>query len=204
VLQIITRGIGRNFWNFQQVFLSLYRYIYIRHLYIYRKMELTENGNFSLFAAKQETETANFHLSSENGKRKFVFLGRQTINGNRSLLFQPTCSSMHTVKRYTQWEGNIKIYIRRLYSIYKTARMMQILFSFCKNQFTETQKQPLGSAKLVKITTKSRDVYPQFSNTFRLLPACSAALPSTERLSFLPHTVPAYYLSFYFSLCLFF
>jgi hypothetical protein len=72
-------------------------------------MELTKNGNFRLFAAKRKTETANFHLSSANGKRKFVFLGRQTINGIRSLLFQPTCLSMHTVKRYTQWEVNIKI-----------------------------------------------------------------------------------------------
>ncbi len=29
-----------------------------------------------------------------NGKRKFVFLGRQTINGNRPLLFQQLCPSM--------------------------------------------------------------------------------------------------------------
>ncbi len=28
-----------------------------------------------------------------NGKRKFVLLGRQTINGNRRLLFQQTCPS---------------------------------------------------------------------------------------------------------------
>ncbi len=72
-------------------------------------MELTENDNFPFFAANQKTETENFHLSSANGKRKFVFLVRQTINDNRSLLFQPTCSSMHTVKRYTQWEVILKI-----------------------------------------------------------------------------------------------
>ncbi len=28
-------------------------------------------------------------FSAANGKRKFVFLGRQTINGNRRLLFRP-------------------------------------------------------------------------------------------------------------------
>jgi hypothetical protein len=34
-------------------------------------------------------KTENFRLFSANGnvKRKFVFLGRQTINGNRRLLF---------------------------------------------------------------------------------------------------------------------
>ncbi len=40
-----------------------YRYIFI---YIY--MELSENGNFRLFAA--------------NGIRKFGFFGLQTVNGN--------------------------------------------------------------------------------------------------------------------------
>jgi hypothetical protein len=30
-----------------------------------------------------------------NGKRKFVFFGRQTISGNRRLLFQQTCPSMY-------------------------------------------------------------------------------------------------------------
>jgi hypothetical protein len=44
------------------------------------KTELKEEDNISLFAA--------------NGKRKFVFLGRQMINGNRRLLFQQTCPSI--------------------------------------------------------------------------------------------------------------
>ncbi len=39
-------------------------------------MELTESSNFRLFAAKG------------NGKRKFVFLGQQTMNSNQQLLFQ--------------------------------------------------------------------------------------------------------------------
>lgn len=45
-------------------------------------MELTENDNFNLFAA--------------NGKREFVFLCHQTINGNRHSLFQQTCPYMTT------------------------------------------------------------------------------------------------------------
>jgi hypothetical protein len=41
---------------------------------------------------KQKTETANFRLfdAKGNGKQKIVFLGRQTINANRRLLFQQT------------------------------------------------------------------------------------------------------------------
>jgi hypothetical protein len=58
-------------------------------VYIYtvypRKTELTENGNFRLFA--------------ENKKRKFVFLGRQTIHGKQRVLCQQTCPSM-IKKRY--------------------------------------------------------------------------------------------------------
>jgi hypothetical protein len=41
-------------------------------------------------------ETANFRFFAlnGNGKRKFVFLGRQMINSNRQLLFKQTCLSM--------------------------------------------------------------------------------------------------------------
>jgi hypothetical protein len=50
-------------------------------------MELTENGNFRLFAANGKIETANFvcflQMETEYGS---YFLGRQTINGNRRLL----------------------------------------------------------------------------------------------------------------------
>ncbi len=44
----------------------------------------------------KKMETANFRLfgAGGNGKRKFVFLGRQTINGKRCLLYQQTCLSM--------------------------------------------------------------------------------------------------------------
>ncbi len=54
-----------------------------------RKKKLTENGNFRLFAVNR------------NGKRKFVFLGRQTINANRRLLFQ---------QMYPSWAFSIFIY----------------------------------------------------------------------------------------------
>jgi hypothetical protein len=56
------------------------------HIYIHAKTELTktETANFRLFAAKG------------SGKRKFVFLGWQTINGYRRLLFHQMCPSMHT------------------------------------------------------------------------------------------------------------
>jgi hypothetical protein len=55
----------------------------------------------------------HFCLISENGKRKFVFLCQQIINGTGRLLFQQTCQSMlieeitflHSVKAFY---GNAK------------------------------------------------------------------------------------------------
>jgi hypothetical protein len=58
-----------------------------------RKTELTENGNFRLFAAKGKQKTSIFLLQME-----VYFLGRETINSNRQLLFQQTCPSMHIRK----------------------------------------------------------------------------------------------------------
>jgi hypothetical protein len=51
------------------------------------KIELTESAT-SVCLLQQKTETVNFRLFAENGKteneiRKFVFLGRQMMNGNR-------------------------------------------------------------------------------------------------------------------------
>ncbi len=62
-----------------------------------KRTELTENSNFICWL---QTEPANFCLfaAKGNGKQKFVFLGRQTLNGNRSLLFQQMYSSMHTAE----------------------------------------------------------------------------------------------------------
>jgi hypothetical protein len=55
-----------------------------------------ENSNFYFFATNGKGQAANFRLfaANGNGKRKFVFLGRQTINDYRRSLFQQTCTSM--------------------------------------------------------------------------------------------------------------
>jgi hypothetical protein len=47
------------------------------HIFGIPKTELSESGNFRLFAANGKTETANFRLFAANGKQKFVFLFRQ-------------------------------------------------------------------------------------------------------------------------------
>ncbi len=72
-----------------------FQYIYI-HVYIYIYMENRTNRkrNFPFVCCKWKTETANFCLFAAYGRRKFVFLGQQTINSNRRLLFQQTCPSM--------------------------------------------------------------------------------------------------------------
>jgi hypothetical protein len=57
-----------------------------------RKTELTENGNFRLFA---ENGNGKLPFVCLKRKRKLVFLGRQMINGNRRVLFQQTCPSMY-------------------------------------------------------------------------------------------------------------
>jgi hypothetical protein len=58
-----------------------------------RKTELMKNGSCSL-----KTEKGNGKLlivaANGNGKWKFVFLSRQTINGNRRLVFQQMGPSM--------------------------------------------------------------------------------------------------------------
>jgi hypothetical protein len=55
-------------------------------------MELTKNSNFHFFAAnrkwKRQTSVCFFaNRKWEEKKMKFVFLGRQKINGNQRLLF---------------------------------------------------------------------------------------------------------------------
>jgi hypothetical protein len=77
-----------------------------------RKTELTEIGNFRLFYAngKRKQQTKNKFAANGNGKRTFVFLGRQTINGKQHLLFQQKCPSMHMVNVYnTYWHLIINI-----------------------------------------------------------------------------------------------
>ncbi len=70
---------------------AAYKY---KHEFIHtftRETELTENGNFRLFAAigklKRQTSVCLLQTETGNGKRKFVFLGLLTINGNRRLCF---------------------------------------------------------------------------------------------------------------------
>jgi hypothetical protein len=54
-------------------------------------------------------ETANSRLfaANGNGKRTFVFIGLQTIDGKRRLLFQQTCPTMsvHQVNQMAQAQG---------------------------------------------------------------------------------------------------
>ncbi len=59
-------------------------------------MELKENGNIYLFAAngKRKRQTSNCILPVVKRKQMFVFLGRQTINGNQHVLFHQMCTSM--------------------------------------------------------------------------------------------------------------
>jgi hypothetical protein len=64
-----------------------------------RKTELTEDGNFCLLAAngKLKRKTSVCVLKTGTRKQKFVFLDRQTINGNRQLIFQQTHPSVLTL-----------------------------------------------------------------------------------------------------------
>jgi hypothetical protein len=70
-----------------------------------KKPELTENRNFRLFAAntkgKRQTSICLLQMETENWK--FVFIGRQTINSNRRLLFQQTCPSLEISRKATCW-----------------------------------------------------------------------------------------------------
>ncbi len=45
-------------------------------------------------SCKRKIEMTNFCLFAANGNAKFLFLGRQILNGNRRLLFQKMCPSM--------------------------------------------------------------------------------------------------------------
>jgi hypothetical protein len=60
---------------------------------------------FPFVCSKHKAEKAKFCLftANGNGKQKFVFLGRQTINDNRQLLFQQTCQSM-AILMDTEWQ----------------------------------------------------------------------------------------------------
>jgi hypothetical protein len=44
---------------------------------------------------KTEAENLPFFDANGNGNRKFVFIGLETVNGNRRLLFQQTYPTMY-------------------------------------------------------------------------------------------------------------
>jgi hypothetical protein len=58
--------------------------------------EINRKRSLPFVSCKRKTETANLRWLAKNGngKRIFVFPGRQTINDNRRRLFQETCQSM--------------------------------------------------------------------------------------------------------------
>jgi hypothetical protein len=62
----------------------------------FRKLdtELTEMATSVCFLQPEKGKgKLRLFSSNGNGKWKFVFLGQQTINGNRRLLFQQMCPS---------------------------------------------------------------------------------------------------------------
>jgi hypothetical protein len=68
-------------------------------LFAQKEMKMT---NFRLFA-QREMKMENFRLFAANGnrKRKFVLLGRQTINSNRRLLFHQAHLCFRVIFLYT-------------------------------------------------------------------------------------------------------
>ncbi len=67
--------------------------------YMYRYRELTGKGNFHLFAPNRKQKQQTSVCWKWKMKMEFVFLGRQTKNGNQRLLFQQTCPSMRISRR---------------------------------------------------------------------------------------------------------
>ncbi len=97
------------------IFIDTYRfYIYI---YIYAAVMFSGRLKYiiykNIYAAVliylRKTETANLRLVSAIGKCKFVFPGRQTIKGNRRLLFQQTCPAVqhHSTLQSCCFDGAI-------------------------------------------------------------------------------------------------
>jgi hypothetical protein len=79
----------------------------------------TKKANFRLFAAngKWKWKISICLLQTEMEKRKIVFLGRQTTNVNRLLLFQQTCpSKVITLLKCAM----ISVSSRRLYSTHSS------------------------------------------------------------------------------------
>jgi hypothetical protein len=64
----------------------MYIYIYISiyiYIYLYKYTESRPNGKLQLLFVCCKRKTKITFATNRNGKRRFVFLGQQTINGNR-------------------------------------------------------------------------------------------------------------------------
>ncbi len=74
-------------------------YLYI-HIYIYIYIHIINTNIYTvpfyvnIYTRKTATSVSLLQTENENGKQKFVFLGQQTINGNRRLLFQHTVRAL--------------------------------------------------------------------------------------------------------------
>ncbi len=75
---------------------SVFHFRWKRHHTVHtnkRKKELTENRNLH-FLQQIKNRNDKLPFFAAKWKRKYVFLGQQTINGNQQLLFKQTCPSM--------------------------------------------------------------------------------------------------------------
>jgi hypothetical protein len=78
----------------------------------------------------KHTKNENFLLFPTNGKRKFVFLGQQTLNGNWQLLFQQTCPTIIVcvyIVSLTQWLSHHIRYCISLIKIYLEFSVLDFL-----------------------------------------------------------------------------
>ncbi len=103
--------------------------------------EIRTNGKRQLPFMCCKRKTANFCLfaATGTGKRKFVFLGRQTINGNRRLLFQKTCPSI-TLNNPLFFCNSV---ISRVFLLTNVANQVEIYAVY------KTERENPGVAKLL-------------------------------------------------------
>ncbi len=86
--------------------------------------ELIPNSNFRLFAVsrKQKRKTSVFCCKKKH-KTKVVFLGRQTINGDRQLLFQQMCPTMPIVRSLIFMTSTTMLAVGALHRIFKASTL---------------------------------------------------------------------------------
>ncbi len=82
------------------IYIYIYMCTYVYSRYILKLLFLfsvcSKQTEISVCLLQMKNATANFSLfaANGNGKQNFVFLGQQTINGNRQLLFQQSWQCM--------------------------------------------------------------------------------------------------------------